>query len=272
VDKRATRHVNALLDRLERRVADGFGPGVAVMTQLDGRGRPSIIHLSLRAADGAVFSGKYMIGQPRPGNPVPLAPEPANWPDPGPDEFLRALRAARPMTMQLAPADAPPVFRAQFTTYDLPGQLWPSRLALGAFTGGTWETRADPDRPGLIALRHVRGTPDGGYRREWTYWLDPARDDLPVESLETNKAGEGFVNRTRRVYSDFKRTAAGQWYPSRIGEWITLGDTPDEPPPPPRESVVEVYPGHPVDREWFGDLAERLNRAAPTAAPATRRQ
>jgi hypothetical protein len=269
IDERPTGELAALLDRLQKRVDRGFGEGVVMLAEIDqGDGDPNIIQLSLQQ-DGSVYSGRYVIAERRqpPGGEVPLAARPDNWPASTAEDVMRALRDVAPAASVRSHVNAPAFVRALQISFNIPGRIWPTLLGLGIVESTVkWELLRDPDRAGLVGLRVVRATPDDEYRIEQTFWLDPARDDIPVESIKTNKTGGDLVIHTRTVYSDPKQTPDGMWYPSRWRKWEDSGPITDD--APQWDYLLRVYPAHRVDDAWFTGEAIRIGTPAATQPDA----
>ena len=79
------------------------------------------------------------------------------------------------------------------------------------------EVLHDPERPGLLVL-HRNVTFGKGFHSDSITWIDPARDDLPVESLSRSNFGASEptaqVAIVHTVVLDFGRLKDGRWYPT----------------------------------------------------------
>lgn len=102
-------------------------------------------------------------------------------------------------------------------------KLWPIRdIELDSPTQKV-EALKDGNRPHLIVLHMQASEPMGfrnasaGGQRDATYWFDPQRDDLLVESYQ--RAGDAGDNplplEHRRVRMRFAQLANGRWYPTQ---------------------------------------------------------
>lgn len=286
VDKRASKELAALFERLQKRVTEGFGDGVASLTEV-GRFREDEgnVQLFLRSRD-AYFIGKYMVGER-----AAAAPPAAGWPNPAPDDLLASLRGTLPnffyvsdgkrawrgigmsatdMKVFADTAHPLPGYPAPITrmVMDLPPKIWPTQMSLRAnATTAKTELITDPARTGLVGLRVAQIVMLDGeeYGSEHTFWLDPARDDIPLESTETTKAGTGSMAYRKTVFAEPKQTSTGRWYPSRWTEYS--GFDPITPATEPKgHFLLRVHPGYPVDASWFVNPVERL-KASPTTRP-----
>jgi hypothetical protein len=141
----------------------------------------------------------------------------------------------------------------------LPGHLWPTRAELDVY--GT-ETKAEvimsPERKGLVALRvetriEVSDSPRK-QRRVTTYWMDPMKDDMPVETLRQSYKADGQIlaEETRIVYQDPVQAKNGRWYPSK---WVqTIKKHGGKELNQMTEVHLKVWSDRQLGKEWFADL------------------
>jgi hypothetical protein len=163
--------------------------------------------------------------------------------------------------------------------------FWPSLQGMSPIT--KIEVLRDPARPGLVVL-HVgptipsrvnNGTSD--YQYDAKYWLDPAHDDLPVESVihYTLTGGETRDTAVHFVNLNFARLADGRWYPSHW-QYGTIRSPATRPAgndaPVNNEGYVEywrqIIQDEKLGPEWYGDPNLRFIGAAfrlPTTDPVT---
>jgi hypothetical protein len=299
IDNRVKQDVGGLLDRLQKRAERGFGDGVVVMTELtageDGKivTTEGALHVFLRSGK-AMYDARYLVGPSEGPNAAFYVPLPANWPTPSADDALAAVRngtptnflasdgthawqgfGSSPSTMQVRAID--PNSKAegfQFTVarFGMTANLWPTRNRLGLFgSNGKAEVITDPTRPGMIGLKVVqmiwtgKGDPQDRKqqrRAEQTYWLDPKRDDLPVESSWTNHkpGGDAIEMESKTTNLEMKQLPDGRWFPSR---WKSVMKGAAMARDQVQENALFVFPGHKVPAEWFSNPVERVKAEKP---------
>ncbi len=288
LDSRPTQAVDELFARLEQRFQNGFGDFVAVETETqegdDGKLEQGHGAVSLYATAGkAWLMERFLFGDRTDVQGKVTVHRPAlppGWPTPALNDVLAAVKdwnggkgwapseyavsdgvkawadmGPGPKTLQGEEAS---FYRKHYT---LPGHLWRTREAIGLFgADGKASLLADKDRPTLIALRTEQMT--NGRDMKWqkdasTYWIDPARNDVPVETLlqiyqpvvEAGNSPPRIENEIHTIRTRFEKTGNGTWYPS---EWRTSftqhGQT---------ESVsgeqnhLQVWGGKTLPPEWF---------------------
>jgi len=244
MDCRPSPEAKAVLDRLDGRLEKDLGTYVAVMTETDHRkewgSRKMFLHLYSR--DGARLA--YIIYGFRereyPDSPMFGI---QGWPKPKIADVMALAEKTVPMfyfstdgktvwtgtfdEINTKPAhikeheqlfkDHPPV-----PAYCLPSNLWKGREELFLYGyGPKADTVKDPSRPGVIGLRLREGDfseeAKGLQRTEKVFWIDPARNDVPVETVvDSRKYGKGgVVTRTQFLtnYDQYARLDDGTWYP-----------------------------------------------------------
>jgi hypothetical protein len=146
----------------------------------------------------------------------------------------------------------------------LPGRVWPTRVMLGAYgPDARTEVVRDPGRPGLVGMRvdqmvSACGAAMNDRRRMgrsvMTFWLDPVRDDVPVESTWQSYApGSDELEIDGRVtYTDWGRTADGRWYPAAWRAVTRLGRE-GKRTVQTQDWRLRVWAGERLRAEWFAD-------------------
>jgi hypothetical protein len=287
IDDRPSPAVEALLDRLDKRVGpdEQFGNYVGVVThsaveKTEEPPRPMDIGLFSRDEDDWV-SLKYWD-----------APSFAfgGWPKPDIVDVIAVLR------------DRPPNFffvcdkarceygkfdqrtkshlgRGQIRTEDerrqgvrlfsLSGSLWPGRHYFEYLRSPNvnlkLELLPDPESPGLVLLQgdvsQIRqlDSPDKPSRFEHVFRLDPSRDDLPVEKALRDYLPNGTLVRDIRThYVSYDQLPNGRWYPTWWYEIAT--EYSDGKPVSSRkeEYYLQMAPDMQLDPVWFTNPAERF--------------
>jgi hypothetical protein len=283
----------ALVDRLRKRSQADWGDFVSVeCNEIKGEyHRQGQLTLTARQGD-AGFSAIYL-----------LAPEmtlwggagfPKGWPIPTPADVAAHLKYARPLRLsafdgkkgwQIQTSLSGPAPTTQVSIpfeAKTPILLW-SMLqdAQGGFGKSTTEVLSDPDHPGLIVLHQDTTSPfrlanaKSDYHNETWTWLDPAHDDLPVETLIHNNSdgGDKLDTSMHFIYLDFARTDDGKWYPSH---WQYRTSRPPTTQPIQDAGYVEywrqILQHEKLPSEWYGDPSSRMSGArasAPAPKPST---
>ncbi|MCK4626470.1 MAG: hypothetical protein KAV00_14220, partial [Phycisphaerae bacterium] len=239
------RPVQVVLHRLVEKVEKGFGNHVAVMTRsrvLPGgkldtdRGR-----LRIFARNGAKWTSyRYRVGTPpvlpkgwaRPNVEEFFSPPvlPKGWPRPNVKEVLKQTHNATAIhyfIMDGRKIWADDIYHSKSKSYQrvkfpgswranqtVAGQIWPG-------PGVKTKLISDKKRPKQIGLRRKMflqnpKEPKGvGQRQETILWLDPARDDLPVEKTWRiyGRDSKKVATEVRTTFLEFARLPNGQWYP-----------------------------------------------------------
>jgi hypothetical protein len=160
--------------------------------------------------------------------------------------------------------------------HTLPGRVWPTRELLGL--GGPdarVEVVRDRGRPGLVGVRVDKMVPDCGgslddrrrmRRSVMTFWIDPLRDDVPVESAWQSyaKGSDELEIDGRVTYTAWARTADGRWYPS-AWRTVTRLNLPDRRSTTATDGRLRVWAGERLGAEWFSAPAAREGDRPPTA-------
>ncbi|GEM_PF-4998324 len=294
-DVRPAKDIKTILARLRKRQDAGYGDGVAVLTNTDAAD-PQYWSMCLFARQGRNWLGcRYLVGarQYHNGSPRAIAVDvPAGWPWPSLEVAVSHLKQARPSeyvvsdgthtyggyfnaatgeaerTIQSGgPKDAgqklvPMVsdMRSKLEL-DLPTRIWPDLATYG--TGSKVEVITDKNRPGQLGLRvdakvYIR---QGVYAQDINiYWLDPTREDMPIESTIQISSPDGKFE-FKTLYLEHKQLSDGRWYPSRWRTTTTVtADRKGAAATVVRdmECCLQVFPGKVLEPEWFTNFAERL--------------
>ena len=306
VDHRPPANVEALFARLARRSETAFGDYVALRAETDEekteKAKDQSGSIYLIARRGKKLLNLYYLVGPDKGNwrGYHAAP-PKGWPTPALEDALASLKPT-PVCDGFIDDGA----SAWQSTYDLQTKrvhpralvgpdarlieslrersglhIWPTQASLGLYgTDAKSDLIEDPKRPGLIGLHTVQqiwtgmsndlGDRKNFYQSEHTAWLDPARDDLTVESIQrTNRPGSDVLQLEFHTTTlDMKQTAAGQWYPSR---WrIEVTDNVEGRKQPLHYTTLhwlQIVTDKTLDDSWFIDLA-KYPQAPPSTRPA----
>lgn len=278
IDNRLAADLKTVMDRLDARVAKGFGDHVALVMSGDRTGA----FLHVYASQGPKWLAmQYRIGKsPRsrlPDSAYGLLTVPADWPSVKPAELLGQIRQAAPTQYFIMDGD-----HGWAGWYDINKQSYPDARLIqakerpsliaqlsvaGEFIWPTRDTRnllapqvrgellRDRDHPGLLGLKVERPAiaEQKNSRSENTTWFDPARDDMPVEKVwRLYGPDQKTVSiESRTAYLEYGRLANGQWYPTKWRE-----DRIDSPQGRPAttssdEYVLQIVPEMVLDSAWF---------------------
>jgi hypothetical protein len=245
-----------------------------------GKGTKAYYAIYLLVPELELFGGKgYPVGWPTPkladvtaamvsARPVRLDATDGNaaWEGetggPGPLGRLMLLHL-KPSTPAIA------VAHANFLSF-----LWPyvGELAPGRGTRVA-EVMRDPAHAGLLVLHLDQTSPfrfnngPANYRNDAYYWLDPSRDDLPVETViySNSSGGEKLDDTTHSVYLEFARAGDGRWYPSHWQSRTLRPPTPATPAMPLpnvdegyREYWRQIFQPGKLQETWYGDPNARM--------------
>jgi len=123
-----------------------------------------------------------------------------------------------------------------------------------------------PNRPDQIGLRIVESGWTGLNmefdRCNYEWWLNPNRDDLPIETTTTfRSADDKIVNQDLAQYTDFAQLSTGQWYPTR---WLTTSMIGSK---TVIESHLIILPNDQLPLDWFTDPAKRFDTSPTPKSP-----
>jgi hypothetical protein len=105
----------------------------------------------------------------------------------------------------------------------LPGFIWPTRKRIGLFGADAKASLlTDPKKyPGQLDLHVEQYTFVSDMTQKQLevsdFWLDPSRDDMPIEwtSVQYEKDGKTIGTKSATNFLQWKQSANGQWYPTR---------------------------------------------------------
>ncbi len=275
VDNRPAQGAQEVTKRLEARIRKGFGDGIAVLTA-SAPDKPRGL-LTIFATQGEkMLTLQYRAGTP---NKAPggcgsfCSPEglPEGWPRPGLEEVRRIMDTAKPVQYFVLDGTQawvgwynsgekayskqhfPPSHLARFPNslqaeQGLAGRIWPSpqmRMWFGPQT--KVEVLHDAKRDNQIGLcveTMSSPTQNTKQRNMSIFWLDPARDDMPVEKVHKTLSANGKTSKRKDItrYLDYAQLPNGQWYPTR---WQTVRDGKSG------EYILQIFPGAILSNEWF---------------------
>jgi hypothetical protein len=283
VDGRPPPDAAQVAARLHDRAEKGYGDGVALLTQESympgdaGKPNPWGRAMTLFARKGdKVVRAVYHLSPGGEQRQLALVPPPASWPTPSLDEVLAAVRNGVPVTLDVVNGTRTWTggSTSDYQSFQWRGRggepeqnrylhgagtvVWPPReySAIG-LPGLQARLIVDDARPGLIGLQCDYG---GGFEpaqpelpnRRMIYWIDPARDDMPVETLDIQAADAKGEPRDfmRTQFTDHAQLPDGRWYPTRW-EWENFED--GAPMANVQKSVfrLSVVPDARPDDAWF---------------------
>jgi len=254
IDLRPSNDVESLFKRLQTHVDQAWGDYVGIYTEQDADeiGKPTdaggALCLGARQGKHIVWK-RYLFGNSTDlkGNIVARhPPAPKGWPSPTLDDALAAIKDQIPgeylvwdgvrgatgfhtsqdtwniNKLEGDMIQSLPMIKARFS---LEGQTWPTRNNMGLFgTGAKSQVITDKDKPGLIGLKIEQTYPGEEMKptkSENLIWLDPAKDDLPVQRLSITYQPASDKVQLRFDFQDyqFARTSTGKWYPAR---WLVI--------------------------------------------------
>jgi hypothetical protein len=290
VDLRLRGDVEAVVARLENKSNDGFGDYAAVETWVevndDGTQESSRASAWLYGRKGnKTVKAQFLFGDRRDARgriDDVKPPRPAGWPAPELGTLLAAVEGRAPAsftatdgrTVWTGNEGRPSTGLNEGTILPhlvhrslLSSTLWPDRGTLGLFgTDTKVELIGDVMRPGIVGVQIERlafvGNRKGEQvqRKEWEIrWIDPAKDDLPVETHSRAYAPDGATLDTEwhSTYGDYLQTAGGQWYPSTATRVIRSRLPGGSERTATEKTHLRVFSGKTLDDAWFGDLAQR---------------
>jgi hypothetical protein len=293
IDNRLRTDLAGVLDRLAARAVKGLGNCVAVITMSDvedsstqpikGGGfvqlyekeptRWFAAHYRIGDANGRVAKGAFL----------PVAPE--GWALPDVGQLVGQLKDIAPSQFWLMDGDKGWAgwARQPSISYDsrvvaakehdvmlaqegLGGAVWPSG---GGSSIGSTDSKAelitDPARPGLVGITSERTWKEQGQsiRSESVSWIDPTRDDMPVEKTWRYWVNGSLFTETSTKYLEYAQLPDGQWYPKR---WVEtrLDNVPRRSTTQLTKSLTQynllVVPNMTLDKDWFVNLAEKFGK------------
>jgi hypothetical protein len=295
VDNRVKGDVNALFERLQKRYEKGFGDFVALVHEMDPEhpDRPDREGaVQVYAASGQKWlNARYLVGRKQyaPGQPRDVAIEPLDtWPPKDCKVVLDRVKDAVPSDCLIS--DGKHVWqgygasRKDYQTSELTGRMaqtidvdrghrtlagftWPTRVRLGVFGADAkasiiTDAKNHPGQLGLHVEQMLFVTDMTQKQLDVdTYWLDPSRDDMPIEWKMTQyeKDGKTISTDSTVTFLEWKQLPNGQWYPTRwTSDFVSneggrsIGNK--------QAFHLAMCPGEKLGDEWFTNPAAKLKR------------
>jgi hypothetical protein len=281
LDRRINKDLQILLSRLDARALNAFPNTTTLLAQYDvdadGNALTDDGFVTLVASKGKAWLALEYRLLARPTslfhNAV-LKSAPANWPDPDLQTLLPALQSAAPLTLYIftdtegwsarynytinrlagLQTQPPKVRNVMIPSVGFARYLWPNSIRDG-LTGPDAHLSLlanDPAHPRLLGLHWTRTGSMGNqpYTTDTTWWLDPARDDLPVERTSTTTGA--LTSSSHITYSDFTQLPDGQWYPAHWRDDRTDRDpTSPKLTPTSTDFHLRIDPTLQLPDDWF---------------------
>lgn len=302
--------LDAVAERLRGRIAAGFGDHVALLCQEDfpnGHGTHRSGAMTLYAHQGKAELSNYYLAAPL-GPIMGLLGFPPNWPTPSLDDALPMLKPVipvhatvtdgehawgiqsygaqpRPMVQTIPPAHTPSVAEIIWPRLPSPNKAkgQDGEVIYNITINSTLEAVRDVDRPELLGLHTTTATKfnwngrDVQQRNEYFYWIDPAREDMPIETMHRfgglAPEDQNKITTIRQIYEEHTRLPDGKWHPTA---WRELEQRPAQAGAEPglrRRYWLQILPNAKLEAEWFADPRQRfphLPETRPATGPQTR--
>lgn len=260
----ADKSLKRLLDRLDARIAEGLGDYTAIVTETpvneDGTLNEQLSAVNLYAKRGRsslwcryLVGGELLPNGNRRGAPVMSIPD--NWPHPEIEDVLQ--RAINMLPGNYLVRDGKQVwpFAKGPKWDDLAGRIWFGRDRLFISTrGAKVRLLEDVNRPDLV------GVYSEGHRQlkriEHIYWIDPNRDDMPVERLSCDYSADGKTVERKffTEYISYSQLSDGRWYPAH---WQMTSEHRERPGKSCRKYYMNFSTDMKLDKSWFTNPEER---------------
>lgn len=302
VNHRVPLNLQTILDRLDGRAKRGFGDCVGLLCSYGkdatGKVEQDYGYITLYATQGDKWLiNEYRLVSKRPQAGTVLKELPANWPAPDVEKLLPDLKQGLPTRYFVMNGDRgwmgwysgqanpypdartvdPKELNYRLGQQGLAGKLWPSRFKTSiGFEGIKADILQDAAHPGLVGV-HYKTTPqpDNGAAgiSESTWWIDPTRDDMPVEvtwSYFQKEGGDAQIQ-SRVRYLEHAQLPNGQWYPTHWQEERSDRDRKTgKMVPSVQHYRLQVWPKLRLDDEWFRrpEPPATSQRSAPAITPA----
>jgi hypothetical protein len=279
-DARPTGELRALMERLDQRAAAGPGNHVALLSWEFFDKNVSVSgKLQLKGVDGPRWmSALYTWFGPDGAGVAGLPRKPLKWSSLEVADALVLLKEAIPLDYSvgdgqrawtagpgaegLLTAPRPLAARYHAQSRAAADALHHERVTRERLQVGNLGVKAglvkDAARPNLVGVRtgwseeiSFNGRPPRG-ESVMTWWLDPARDDLPVETEYVYHETAGIPSsRTRTTFLQIEQLPGGAWYPVHWREErtnLTSGDISVE------ESRLQILRDIELEDSWFAPL------------------
>ncbi|MHC4112002.1 MAG: hypothetical protein ACYSUY_13080 [Planctomycetota bacterium] len=285
--------VEAVLDRFDDRCQQGFGNYVAVLTAsdlADGqiRQKKSIELFSSKGAN--LLYASYLLEKDKldEWNPSSDMSSITNWPVPDIDELIELGRDILPCQLYVSDGTRacrihyfkrkPGAYQVQeivdkqkVTSMDsylsLSYKLWPRHLrqkVSHADNGGMVVSElillGDAARPQQIGLHN--DVIDRLNHVEIIYWIDPVRDDMPVETITRmfDKSQESITRERHTRYLDYGTIRENQWYPTRWQTTSTVHSGGYSNTNLMTEYNLRIFPDMELDDWWFNTFVNEMKQ------------
>lgn len=277
--------LKTVLDRLDDRISQGFGDFTAIKTETpvnkDGSLDKEHSALNLYSQnDSASLWRRYLVGEQFLPNGkqrgAPTISVPKGWPDPDIDDILEQVRSKRPSEFYVSNGDQ--IWPLNMPKASLPKEIWLGReqLLLNEFRAmpilsklaykirrkkGKAKLLEDINRPGLVGLYAEGYIPrcDSPRRQriEQILWIDPERDDMPVETLSRDYSQDEKTVKLKFLtkYLDYTQLSDSRWYPTR---WQMTTEVHNRPDKDCREFHLQLFAEMKLDKSWFTDPDKRF--------------
>ncbi len=282
IDSRPTPQVTALLDRLDSRIGieEDFGNYLAVMAysivKEDGSLHKEMIQIYARDTDKRLYADyfKEQIAALK------------GWPVPDVDDVLEFVRPLPPRTFLVSdgvhtwrgryhkPSESYNTvhkitdrqqYRHMVSLFSISGRIWPGRFLTDDANLRRFSIRhkllENDDRPDQIGLniQKIPLPPKKTTRTEYIFWLDPSRDDMPVDRIKRVYDLNGALLReTHRHYISYAQLPNDSWYPTH---WeLTVSQYTNGRIKDTRNEVyhLQIFPDVELDPLWFANPADRF--------------
>ena len=260
----ADKTLKEVLDRLDARIAEGLGDYTAIITETpvneDGTLNKQLSAVNLYAQSGqASLWCRYLVGDELLPNGrrrnAPTMSIPKNWPQPEIEDVLQQAINMLPSEYLVRDGNQVWPFAKGQKWDDLAGRIWFGREQLLVNTrGAKAKLLKDVNRPDLTGL-YVEGHINK--RIEQTYWIDPNRDDMPVELLshDYSEDGKTVVVKLLTEYIDYAQLSDGRWYPAH---WQMTSEVGKQARKSCREYYLNISTEIKLDEIWFTNPEGRL--------------
>ncbi len=300
IDRRLKGEAKSIMDRLDRRSAEGLGDGLAVLTEttLEKGQAAKGGYLRLLGYQGeARFFYDFGTAEKPQRAPmgVPIIENFESWPTPDVNEVLARLSPFQ--TSMFFVTDGWQAWGGTIANpYKKPGPIvddglrnwwdytspaalystiWPNRQSLFLYDVGVQvEVLHDPQHPSRVGIQIHKSSGSNAQQyvyEEYIHWIDTTRDDVPVETLVRRFANDGrqLESETRCRFLSYSLWPDGRWYPTR---WrLTQTSFENGQPTGSRESEchLQFYPNLKIDPQWFADPTPWMDQARQAAKDAS---
>jgi hypothetical protein len=287
LDSRPGPEAKKLLDRLDTRFEKDYGDYVAVMTQTNHGKRwgpePKKMVLYLYGRQGNFsFYGEYSLRAEE--YPDSSLLKIQGWPNPDLKQVLELAGKTIPVffyatdgkkacsgsfnpeavkTGRFRELRSPYKDNPLQINYRLANQIWKSRDALYLWGFGPKpEMVTDKDHPNAFGLRLREGdfspkAPLQAARTEKVFWIDPTRDDLPLEATIREEKFDPRQKEPTTIefkfrYLKYGRLSDGRWFPAHWEKQLSRKSTDGKADSFSIKYHLQIFPNAKLDRGWYG--------------------